>query len=240
MVSAFGSGEYAFFAICYLLLLLLLFLRAIFISVFIIVGVVAVRCGLRACTLDVAEYLLLLLRPFLLFGFQTLHFELLILDEPTNGLDPQGIKELRDILKELAHKEGTCVVVSSHLMSEMEMMCDRVGIIANGKMIGSYTMEELISQSDSSIAEYVLEVDDPQKAMGLIKLADEGKRIDKETGAVVLSIPAEIEKKKIASVNKTLIEGGVSLYTVHRRENKKLEDVFIELTGGKEGGVQIG
>ena len=80
--------------------------------------------------------------------------KLLILDEPTNGLDPQGIKELRDILKELAHKEGTCVVVSSHLMSEMEMMCDRVGIIANGKMIGSYTMEELISQSDSSIAEY--------------------------------------------------------------------------------------
>lgn len=62
--------------------------------------------------------------------------KLLILDEPTNGLDPQGIKELRDILKELAHKEGTCVVVSSHLMSEMEMMCDRVGIIANGKMIG--------------------------------------------------------------------------------------------------------
>ena len=111
--------------------------------------------------------------------------KLLILDEPTNGLDPQGIKELRDILKELAHKEGTCVVVSSHLMSEMEMMCDRVGIIANGKMIGSYTMEELISQSDSSIAEYVLEVDDPQKAMGLIKLADEGKHIDKETGAVV-------------------------------------------------------
>ena len=166
--------------------------------------------------------------------------KLLILDEPTNGLDPQGIKELRDILKELAHKEGTCVVVSSHLMSEMEMMCDRVGIIANGKMIGSYTMEELISQSDSSIAEYVLEVDDPQKAMGLIMLADEGKRIDKETGAVVLSIPVEIEKKKIASVNKTLIEGGVSLYTVHRRENKKLEDVFIELTGGKEGGVQIG
>ena len=90
-------------------------------------------------------------------------------------LTRRGIKELRDILKELAHKEGTCVVVSSHLMSEMEMMCDRVGIIANGKMIGSYTMEELISQSDSSIAEYVLEVDDPQKAMGLIKLADEGQ-----------------------------------------------------------------
>ena len=154
--------------------------------------------------------------------------KLLILDEPTNGLDPQGIKELRDILKELAHKEGTCVVVSSHLMSEMEMMCDRVGIIANGKMIGSYTMEELISQSDSSIAEYVLEVDDPQKAMGLIKLADEGKHIDKETGAVVLSIPVEIEKAKIASVNKTLIEGGVSLYIkVFKKLSTKIMIVLI-------------
>ena len=55
--------------------------------------------------------------------------KLLILDEPTNGLDPAGIKELRDILKNLAHKENIAVLVSSHLMSEMEMMCDRVGVI---------------------------------------------------------------------------------------------------------------
>ena len=55
------------------------------------------------------------------------HPKVLILDEPTNGLDPAGIKDLRDILKNLAHKENISVMVSSHLMSEMEMMCDRVG-----------------------------------------------------------------------------------------------------------------
>ncbi|MGN0595186.1 MAG: ABC transporter ATP-binding protein, partial [Hominimerdicola sp.] len=114
--------------------------------------------------------------------------KLLILDEPTNGLDPAGIKELRDILKEISHKEGVCVLVSSHLMSEMEMMCDRVGIIANGKMIGTYTMEELISQSNRSGSEFVLEVDDPQKAMGLIKLADEHKNLDSDEGIIYLTV----------------------------------------------------
>jgi len=59
----------------------------------------------------------------------------LILDEPTNGLDPAGIKELRDTLKHLAHEEGVAVLVSSHMLSEMQLMCDRVGIIANGKML---------------------------------------------------------------------------------------------------------
>lgn len=166
--------------------------------------------------------------------------KLLILDEPTNGLDPAGIKELRDILKEISHKEGVCVLVSSHLMSEMEMMCDRVGIIANGKMIGTYTMEELISQSTQNISEYILDVDNPQKALGLIQLADEGKRFDKSSGLISLSIPAEFEKEKIASVNSTLCIAGIKLYTVHRKENKKLEDVFIELTEDKEGDGQIG
>lgn len=166
--------------------------------------------------------------------------KLLILDEPTNGLDPQGIKELRDVLKDLAHKENTCVVVSSHLMSEMEMMCDRVGIIANGKMIGEYTMADLVSCSDSSMSEYVLEVSDPNKALGIIVLAEEGKKLDHETGLITLSIPTDIEKKKIASINKSLIENGVDLYTVRRQENKKLEDVFIELTENSEGGGQIG
>ena len=167
------------------------------------------------------------------------HPKLLILDEPTNGLDPQGIKELRDILKSVAHNEGVCVVVSSHLMSEMELMCDRVGIIANGKMIGTYTMEELVSQSNSSMCEYVVEVDNPQKAMDIITVASEGKTLTSD-GLIILSIPADIEKQKISSVNKELVVADIKLYSVHKRENKKLEDVFIELTGSKEGDGQIG
>ncbi|HAX72465.1 MAG TPA: ABC transporter ATP-binding protein [Firmicutes bacterium] len=61
--------------------------------------------------------------------------KLLILDEPTNGLDPQGIRELRDFLKYLAHEEGVCVFVSSHLLFEMEQLCDRVAILSQGKLI---------------------------------------------------------------------------------------------------------
>ena len=61
--------------------------------------------------------------------------KVLILDEPTNGLDPAGIKKLRDILKEISHKEGVAVFVSSHILSEMQLMCDKVAVIDNGKIV---------------------------------------------------------------------------------------------------------
>lgn len=166
--------------------------------------------------------------------------KLLILDEPTNGLDPQGIKELRDILKEIAHRDGVCVVVSSHLMSEMELMCDRVGIIAKGKMIGTYTMEELVSQSDGNMSEYVIETDRPAEAVQVINTAEDGKSVDMQTGLITVKIPADIEREKIASVNEELVRAGFKLYSVHKRDNKKLEDVFIQLTDSGEGDGQIG
>lgn len=166
--------------------------------------------------------------------------KLLILDEPTNGLDPQGIKELRDILKKVAHEEGVCVVVSSHLMGEMEEMCDRVGIIANGKMIGTYTMEELISQTNDGTVKYELEVDDPEKAMSIIKLPDTDKSVNGSNGIITIQIPMDIERDKIAEINGDLAVAGVKLYSTHRSENKKLEDVFIEITGAAKGDGQIG
>lgn len=163
------------------------------------------------------------------------HPKVLILDEPTNGLDPAGIKELRDILKKLAHEEGICVLVSSHLMAEMELMCDRVGIIANGKMLGVYTIEEMISASKIGTNEFMLDVDDAGKASSLLSgytftITDEN-RID-------VALPEENARETIAKINKTLVENGIALYTVAPKENKKLEDVFIEMT--QSGGVQIG
>ncbi len=165
--------------------------------------------------------------------------KLLILDEPTNGLDPAGIKELRDILKHLAHDEGVCVIVSSHLMSEMELMCDRVGIIANGKMLGVYTMEELVSQTADEKREYHIHADDPEKALRTIDLPDADKSID--DGIVKIKIGAENADENIYRINKELIVSGVKLYTVTAVETKKLEDVFIQLTADdQEGGGQIG
>jgi len=73
--------------------------------------------------------------------------KVLILDEPTNGLDPSGIKELRDILKKLSHEDGVAVFVSSHMLSEMQLMCDRVGIINNGRLLGVKPIQELMEEA---------------------------------------------------------------------------------------------
>ena len=73
--------------------------------------------------------------------------KLLILDEPTNGLDPMGIRDLREFLKDLAHNKKVSVVVSSHILVEMEQLCDRVVIISDGKIICTKTMDEIEKES---------------------------------------------------------------------------------------------
>lgn len=164
--------------------------------------------------------------------------KVLILDEPTNGLDPAGIKELRDILKETAHKENISVIVSSHLMSEMELMCDRVGIIANGKMIGVHSLEEMISASNSKASEFMIRVDNKAAAFNMIDIAEDKKKIVEDM--IEVSLPTENADEEISRINYMLIKNGIKLYTVSQKENKKLEDVFIELTEDQKGGGQIG
>ena len=161
---------------------------------------------------------------------------LLILDEPTNGLDPAGIKELRDILKHLAHEEGVCVIVSSHLMSEMELMCDRVGIIANGNMLGVYMLEEMISSSNGATTDYLIKCSDVNRAYELLE-HDEGyeKKIVNEELEIV--VPNENAHEIISAVNRKIILADIGLYEVTKREKKKLEEVFIEMTAN--GGDQI-
>lgn len=160
---------------------------------------------------------------------------LLILDEPTNGLDPQGIKELRDILRQLAHENGVCVLVSSHLMSEMELMCDRVGIISEGRMIGTYTMDEIKSRSEGDKADYVIETDD---AAAALKVLDMDIEAYADGNKLNISLDSESARYEIAVIIKKLSAADIDIYSVVCRENKKLEDVFIELTS-KEGDGQI-
>lgn len=164
--------------------------------------------------------------------------KLLILDEPTNGLDPAGIKELRDILKNLAHKEKICVIVSSHLMSEMELMCDRVGILVNGEMKGVHTVEEMISSSSGAYSEYILRVSDCNRALEALDfIAPENKSAEDEKH-IKIKLDRENEEEELFEITAHIISKGIRLGTVSPVENKKLEDVFIELT--KSGGVQIG
>ncbi len=161
------------------------------------------------------------------------HPSVLILDEPTNGLDPAGIKELRDILKDLAHKENIGVIVSSHLMSEMELMCDRVGIIANGYMKGVFTIEEMINANRNGIIEYLVEVSDVQKAGELL----ENYEFKVDDKIITVSLDEENAKEEISKIIKLLAKADVDVYSVTPKEHKKLEDAFIEMTNS--GGVQI-
>lgn len=164
--------------------------------------------------------------------------KLLILDEPTNGLDPAGIKELRDILKDLAHKEKICVIVSSHLMSEMELMCDRVGILVNGKMKGVHTVEEMISSAGNSFEEYIIRVSDCDRALEALDFIPAENKSIEDKSHIKIKLQKENAEEEIFEVTAKIVTMGVRLGTVSPVENKKLEDVFIELT--KSGGVQIG
>lgn len=162
---------------------------------------------------------------------------LLVLDEPTNGLDPSGTKNLRDLIRKLAHEEGLSVLVSSHLMSEMEMMCDRVGIITGGVLRSVQPIDRLIAAAAPDHAVYLLRVGDVNAALAALEgLEAVEKRID-ESGCLEITIPAEKEDDLLAGINSSIIERGVPLYTVTKKEHRRLEDVFIEIT---KGGDQIG
>lgn len=160
------------------------------------------------------------------------HPDLLILDEPTNGLDPAGIKELRDILKRLAHEENACVMVSSHLLSEMQLMCDRVGIIADGRLIGVRSVSELMSESEGKHQFKIRVKGNVSAAAALI----DDKPVE-VTGEQTFHVTVANEDE-ISGIITRLVINQVKLITV-TEATRNLEEVFIELTGG-EGGHQIG
>ena len=170
--------------------------------------------------------------------------KVLILDEPTNGLDPAGIKNLRDILKNLAHNEGVCVLVSSHLMSEMELMCDRVGIIANGSLIDVKTLDQLILDANGADTHYLIHVDNAEKAAEIIQTKTNFSKVETNYITILdqsnleLSLSSQVQDcVRISEVNQALILNGITLHTTSLKESKKLEDAFIEMTS--EGGSQI-
>lgn len=148
--------------------------------------------------------------------------KLLILDEPTNGLDPAGIQEMRELIRTLPSSYGITVVVSSHLLSEIDQMADYVGIIRKGELVYQDTLESLHSHAKQQIA---LRTDQPATVISL--LHQDGIEIEKEDDYLLLPI---IEDSYIAHLCKRLVEQNVSLYRIEKRENS-LEDIFLSLTG---------
>lgn len=154
----------------------------------------------------------------------------MILDEPTNGLDPAGIREMRDYLRKLAREEGTAIVVSSHLLSEMELMCDRVAIIQQGKLIDVRKIKE---QEPGSGQRYdvVFDVSDVAAARQLLLQSQMVDQWESRDEGIVL----KLNREEIAEVNALLVNAGLKVYGIQTL-SKSLEDTFLEMTGSEQIG----
>lgn len=148
--------------------------------------------------------------------------ELLILDEPTNGLDPSGIHEIRELIKEMPKQHGITVLVSSHLLGEIEQMAGTVGIIREGKMVFQDTIHNLRLKSTSGIK---ISASEPEAALWLAR----------DTGVIgqlhdgLLRFGA-LDNAQVALLVKRLVENGHAVYRVEE-QRKSLEDIFMEIVG---------
>jgi ABC-2 type transport system ATP-binding protein len=150
--------------------------------------------------------------------------ELLILDEPTNGLDPAGMAEMRRFIRSLGRGERT-VLLSSHLMSEVEQICDRVGVIRDGALVAEGTVDELRGRGG-----LLVRVDAPQEAERLVARLPQVERVAISNGGLRIATDPEAAP----AINRALVEAGIAVSELSL-ERASLEDVFLELTReGKE------
>ena len=148
--------------------------------------------------------------------------KLLLLDEPTNGLDPAGIQEMRDLISDLPKHYGMTVMVSSHLLSEMDQMATDVGIIDKGKMIYQGSLEKLHEQAKSSLRVRVL------NQGTAARILDEHREKYRIEGTDLL-LP-ERSEREVADMVAFLAGQGAQITHVEIQQ-KSLEDIFLALTG---------
>ena len=146
---------------------------------------------------------------------------LLILDEPTNGLDPEGIKDLRNLLIKLAKEENMGILISSHNLAELESFCNKVCIIKNGVIVESSDLETV--KKAASEGNYIIELDDSKKAR--IIIGDMAEATDST------HIQVHADKENIPSIIKKLVLQDVKIYSI-REDVLSLEDAFFKKTGG--------
>ena len=145
--------------------------------------------------------------------------EVLILDEPTNGLDPEGIKELRDLLKELAQKEKMGILISSHNLAELESFCNKITIIKNGEVVETSEINKVKKVEESYIIE-VNNLDSIEEIIGIkIEKINENK------------FRIHVGKEQISEIVKKLVKAKKEIYLVVE-ETLSLEDAFLKKTGG--------
>jgi len=147
---------------------------------------------------------------------------LLILDEPTNGLDPNGILEIRELLQNLNQKHGITILISSHLLNEIEKLVTHIGIIHQGNLLFQGTLADLVSKQQQS-SFIIFETNDDAKASQLINEFGVVARL--EQGKIALPILA---RETTAAINRKLVENNIEVYQISKVEND-LEKIFFDV-----------
>ena len=148
--------------------------------------------------------------------------KLLILDEPTNGLDPQGMKEVRDLIKELSN-EGITIFISSHLLDEVQKICSHVAIIFDGKLITSGKMDTLLSESELFTTE--VRVDPIDKAISILEPLDWIMKCEERNGVLFINA----SPKKTSELITILVQNGCAVDAIIPKTS--LEDIYLSKTG---------
>jgi ABC-2 type transport system ATP-binding protein len=150
--------------------------------------------------------------------------ELLILDEPTNGLDPSGILEIRELIKDMPKQHGITVLISSHLLSEVEQMASIVGIIRQGELVFQDTIQNMQLQSQSVVS---LRVSEAERALRLLR--EQGIEASFQGADSTLTMGIT-DDNRVAGAVRSLVSAGHSVYRVE--ENRKsLEELFLHIVG---------
>ena len=158
--------------------------------------------------------------------------ELLILDEPTNGLDPAGIVEFREMIRSFVEQDGRTVFVSSHLLDEVQKLADDIAIVHAGRLIMHGPVDELVAGGRSSIR---LRVDAPDRVEGILAGAGITGRVEVGADGTVHLVLAHMDENVAMLVNRTLVQAGVGVSElVHERES--LEERFLDVTAGATPG----
>jgi ABC-2 type transport system ATP-binding protein len=151
--------------------------------------------------------------------------ELLILDEPMNGLDPAGMADMREMIISLV-AEGRTVVLSSHLLDEVERTCDAVAIVDRGKVVRQGPISELLAGATLALQ---IECSDPDRARSLVDATRIGAHIEVGSLGLGISLPAGTTRDVIAEINRVLVEGGISVYRLQEIQ-ASLESWFLQVT----------
>lgn len=153
--------------------------------------------------------------------------KLLILDEPTNGLDPAGIREMRDYMRTIAEVEGISILISSHLLTEIEQICHRAIVIQNGKLVTVTTIGE--EQEATAQVKLTIRVGSIESAINILERLDYAELISMDSARSEVTV--SLLDSRVPELVSTFSDEGVGIFRI--TENKQsLEEDFLKWTGG--------